>query len=311
VKWNKTCHSIFLTPECRHIFIAPVYVSDGFTSIATEFMNTATQNQAADSGATLSCLIIKTGRADCHAHFYPTLYQLTLLSPSREEKIDLGFSGSRLLERLLQTPGEVVSREELMSHAWADRVVGQGSLNQQVYTLRQVLSDEKNRDIIQTLPRRGYMFNPSYLMGQPPQADSDDAPAAPANPAPAQLLPSKRSLLIALPISLTLLGCALLAYYYLSNLPLQIPTQHLSAGSSEIRYINPDEQILQRLVTQTEALRTRIAGLSDKPNQLIISMSADYYEVLCAQPDKGVKSLMFHKSQLDLIADAQLLACLP
>src|SRR5690606_16905777 len=275
------------------------------------FMTISTPPQPPAAQETADVLVICTGWADCQAHFHPALYQLVLHRPGGEEKVDLGFSGSRLLERLLRVPGEVVPRDELLAHAWADRVVGQGSLNQQVYTLRQVLSDEKNRDIIQTLPRRGYMFNPSYLMGQPPQADSDDAPAAPANPAPAQLLPSKRSLLIALPISLTLLGCALLAYYYLSNLPLQIPTQHLSAGSSEIRYINPDEQILQRLVTQTEALRTRIAGLSDKPNQLIISMSADYYEVLCAQPDKGVKSLMFHKSQLDLIADAQLLACLP
>lgn len=275
-------------------------------------MNTATQNQAADSGATLSCLIIQTGRPDCHAHFYPTLYQLTLLSPSQEEKIDLGFSGSRLLERLLQTPGEVVSREELMSHAWADRVVGQGSLNQQIYTLRQVLTDEKNRDIIQTLPRRGYMLNPNYLVGQPPAADSAEAPMeAASSPAPAQLLPSKRSLLIALPIGLLLLGCGLLSYCYLSYVPPQMATQQVSAGSSEITYINQDEHILQLLISHTEALRSRIAKLSETPNQLIVGMNAGYYEVLCMQADRGVKSLMFHQSQLDKIADAQLQACLP
>tara|TARA_R110000868_G_scaffold410008_3_gene696876 strand:- start:23048 stop:23869 length:822 start_codon:yes stop_codon:yes gene_type:complete len=272
-------------------------------------MTIATQHQAADTGATFSCLIIKTGRAECHAHFYPALYQLTLVSAAREEKIDLGFSGSRLLERLLLAPGEVVAREELMSYAWADRVVGQGSLNQQIYTLRQVLCDEKKRDIIQTLPRRGYMLNPSYLMALPSSADSDNAAVENvATPAPAQ--PGKRSLLIALPAGLAILGGAMLVYYYLSSLPLQIPSQYLTAGASEIRYVNSDELILQRIVTQTAALRTRIAKLSVKPNQLIIGMRADYYEVLCAQADKGAKSLMFHKSQLNLIADEQLQACL-
>lgn len=301
-----------MTPKYRHIYIAPVAVSDGFTPIATEHMTTATPNQAADAGATLSCLMIKTGRADCHAHFYPALYQLILVSAAREEKIDLGFSGSRLLERLLLAPGEVVAREELMSHAWADRVVGQGSLNQQVYTLRQVLSDEKNRDIIQTLPRRGYMFNPNYLQAPPTPADRDNTPAATTTRlAPTSLLPSKRSLLIALPILLALLGSALLSYYYLSSAPLAMSTQRLAAGSSEIMYINQSPHMLQRLISQTEALRSRIAGLSNTPNQLIIGMNAGYYEVLCMQADDSVKSLMFDQSQLDKIADEQLRACLP
>jgi DNA-binding winged helix-turn-helix (wHTH) protein len=57
----------------------------------------------------------------------------------------------------------VVTREELLGYAWADRVVSQGSLNQQIYVLRQILGDEKGRQIIQTLPRRGYLFNPDYI----------------------------------------------------------------------------------------------------------------------------------------------------
>ena len=134
---------------------------------------------------------------------------------------------------------------------------------------------------------------------------------APLAPPPKAPLPSKRSLLIALPIGLALLGSALLAYYYLSSLPLPMATHHLAAGSSEITYINQSPQVVDRLITQTEALRTRIATLSDSPNQLIIGMHDGYYELLCMQADEGVKSLMFHQSQLDLIADAQLQACLP
>src|SRR5690606_14939185 len=80
-----------------------------------------------------------------------------------QQRIELGYAGSRVLERLVQTPGEVVSREELLAHGWTDRVVSQGSLNQQIYVLRQILGDEKGRNIIQTLPRRGYLFNPAFL----------------------------------------------------------------------------------------------------------------------------------------------------
>lgn len=125
---------------------------------------------------------IKTGNTDCLAFFYPSLYQLSLFKAGTEEKIDLGFSGSRLLERLLQTPGEVIAREELMSHAWADRVVGQGSLNQQIYTLRQILGDEKEREIIQTLPRRGYMLNPKYIEATTSIGIADQAAVAAASP---------------------------------------------------------------------------------------------------------------------------------
>ncbi|RZA19443.1 MAG: hypothetical protein EOP02_18990, partial [Proteobacteria bacterium] len=106
---------------------------------------------------------IKTSRPGSHAHFDAELYQLTLCDGEQKRRVPLGFSGSRLLERLLQQPGQVVSRDELLSHAWAERVVGQGSLNQQIYTLRQLLGDEKERWIIQTLPRRGYLLNPQAL----------------------------------------------------------------------------------------------------------------------------------------------------
>src|SRR5690606_29682302 len=150
-------------------------------------MNMLDENLAGDNLASPPCLTIKTGRADCYAHFYPSLYQLTLETNGVEEKIDLGFSGSRLLERLAQVPGDVVTREDLMTHAWSDRVVGQGSLNQQIYTLRQVLGDESARTIIQTLPRRGYLLNRHYLVTSvtaPVNAVSLANPLLPPSPTP-------------------------------------------------------------------------------------------------------------------------------
>lgn len=285
-----------------------------------ERMNTLSENQAADAGATLSCLIIRTGRADCYAHFYPALYQLQLIRDGAEEKVDLGFSGSRLLERLLQNPGEVVAREELMSHAWSDRVVGQGSLNQQIYTLRQVLADEKNREIIQTLPRRGYLFNPNFLTALP-QAEAvpetDEPPVEIDDPAPAihldppQTARNQRSLLIALPVSLALLGSAVLVYLFAFNRPAELLTNQLKIGQAMVIYIDRDEQQLQQLTHSVQSLAKRMAALAKAPTDLVFGMASGYYEVLCVANDDSVRSLMLHESQLERIADAQLQACLP
>ena len=124
----------------------------------------ALQHAVVDSPRATDSFSLRTGRSACRALFTPQQYQLRLHAEQGEaERIELGFAGSRVLERLLQSPGEVVTRDELLGYAWADRVVSQGSLNQQIYVLRQLLGDEKGRNIIQTLPRRGYLFNPEFV----------------------------------------------------------------------------------------------------------------------------------------------------
>lgn len=120
---------------------------------------------------------LRTGQGDGYLLFQPRHYQLR--HGGSQQRIELGFAGSRVLERLIQTPGEVVSREELLAYGWTDRVVSQGSLNQQIYVLRQILGDEKGRNIIQTLPRRGYLFNPEFI-----EADTAETPPPEARALP-------------------------------------------------------------------------------------------------------------------------------
>lgn len=277
-------------------------------------MNTPTETQAVP-GPTSSCLVIKTGRTDCYANFYPALYQLTLVKAGSEEKVDLGFSGSRLLERLLRSPGEVVAREELMNHAWSDRVVGQGSLNQQVYTLRQVLADEKTREIIQTLPRRGYLFNPNYLMDTPSPAEAGESEDI-GTPAPADRPPSPQRrhvgrTSLAMLGGMALLGLGLLGYAYQASSPTRLLASELNIGKASVAYLGEDKQALQQLIMQTRGLSSRLATLADKPVELVLGMSSGFYEVLCLQPGGGVRSLMLHESQLGTLADEQLRRCLP
>lgn len=278
-------------------------------------MNSSSDTPLAEPGNNIACLIIKTGRNDCYAHFYPALYQLTLVKSGIEEKIDLGYSGSRLLERLLQEPGEVVSRDELMNHAWADRIVGQGSLNQQIYTLRQVLGDEKSREIIQTLPRRGYLLNPNYLV-YPPSIDdigavSDPLDTQPAQPAFLRRHSRQRASWLILLSFFSIIGIALFATLYTISQPKNLRSSEMSLGSLHVHYIDQDSQRLQQLILQTHGLTSRLAVLASKPANLVLRLHGGFYELLCLQPNGSARSLMLHESQLSQVADAQLSRCLP
>src|SRR6476661_7534797 len=67
----------------------------------------------------------------------------------------------RLLEILLERPGEVVTREELRSRIWPNESFGDfdQAVNVAVAKLRSALGDSAdNPRYIETLPRRGYRF---------------------------------------------------------------------------------------------------------------------------------------------------------
>jgi len=67
----------------------------------------------------------------------------------------------RLLEILLERPGEVVTREELRSRVWANETFGDfdQAVNIAIAKLRSALGDSaENPRFIETLPKRGYRF---------------------------------------------------------------------------------------------------------------------------------------------------------
>jgi len=271
--------------------------------------------------AFVSCLL-KTGRDGCTARFDRALYQLVLVDETGETPLDLGFSGSRVLERLLQTPGEVVSRDTLLSFAWEGRVVGQGSLNQQIYTLRQALSDGRNQ-IIQTLPRRGYLFNPQYVLAEPP------APASADGGAPETAVIVEPSLLVTLPIEQAaparrrmwqklavagstmsvLLGLATLGFRLASDSAPAF-TQTVGVGNLEVLYVHKSQRLLDSLVKETRVLVDTMAGLNTEPARLIVNRSPGFYEIRCLQDDGRVNWLKVHRSQLQAVSSDHLQGCL-
>jgi DNA-binding winged helix-turn-helix (wHTH) protein/Tfp pilus assembly protein PilF/TolB-like protein len=74
-------------------------------------------------------------------------------------EIDLPRRVFHLLYLLVQRPGELLTKEELLGAIWADAFVEEANLNVAISMLRRTLNDDPhNRRYIQTVPGRGYRF---------------------------------------------------------------------------------------------------------------------------------------------------------
>jgi TolB-like protein/DNA-binding winged helix-turn-helix (wHTH) protein/Flp pilus assembly protein TadD len=93
----------------------------------------------------------------------------------------------RLLEILLERPGEVVTREELRNQIWPNESFGDfdQAVNVAVAKLRSALGDSaENPRYIETLPRRGYRFIAAVTVVSSAADKVEPAPKLPASGAP-------------------------------------------------------------------------------------------------------------------------------
>jgi TolB-like protein/DNA-binding winged helix-turn-helix (wHTH) protein/Tfp pilus assembly protein PilF len=98
----------------------------------------------------------------------------------------------RLFETLLylvENPGRVVEKDELLAAVWSGRIVEEANLSQTIFALRKVLQIEGASDsFIATAPGRGYRFATPVSLETGAAATSQAAPIAPAaavvSPAP-------------------------------------------------------------------------------------------------------------------------------
>jgi DNA-binding winged helix-turn-helix (wHTH) protein len=73
--------------------------------------------------------------------------------------VEIGSRALEVLRALLERPGDLVSRNEIMAAAWRGTVVEDNNLNVQISTLRRVLDRDRSQgSCIQTVPGRGYRF---------------------------------------------------------------------------------------------------------------------------------------------------------
>jgi DNA-binding winged helix-turn-helix (wHTH) protein/tetratricopeptide (TPR) repeat protein len=77
------------------------------------------------------------------------------------------------LAALLEHPGEVLAKEELLARVWPDAFVEEAILTQNIYTLRKALQAAGGaRVYIETIPRRGYRFaGPVVERGSAPRPE--------------------------------------------------------------------------------------------------------------------------------------------
>src|SRR5215470_4349182 len=113
-----------------------------------------------------------------------------------EEMIALPPKVFDTLWMLVKEGGRVVSKSELMEAIWADAIVEESNLSQNIYMLRRALGvDELGRQFIETIPRRGYRFAvPVRLLDEAPNNGPNDSQAFAATqaaPGPSSATPKK------------------------------------------------------------------------------------------------------------------------
>jgi two-component system phosphate regulon response regulator PhoB len=80
-----------------------------------------------------------------------------------DAEIDLGPTEFRLLEYLMQSPGRVYSREQLLDGVWGSEVyIDERTVDVHVGRLRKALSTGKQPDPIRTVRGSGYSFDERY-----------------------------------------------------------------------------------------------------------------------------------------------------
>jgi DNA-binding winged helix-turn-helix (wHTH) protein/Tfp pilus assembly protein PilF len=84
------------------------------------------------------------------------------------EPLPLGPRAVATLVALVERPGEVVTKDEILDCVWAGEDVNESNVAQSVYLLRKVLREHGLGGAIATVPRRGYRFTaPVALLAEP------------------------------------------------------------------------------------------------------------------------------------------------
>jgi TolB-like protein/DNA-binding winged helix-turn-helix (wHTH) protein len=85
-----------------------------------------------------------------------------------EDLVSVPGKAFEILLELLKTPGETVTKEQLMSAVWADTFVEEGNVTQMIFLLRKALGDSESASpYIVTVPRQGYRFVGEIKVHQP------------------------------------------------------------------------------------------------------------------------------------------------
>jgi DNA-binding winged helix-turn-helix (wHTH) protein/TolB-like protein/Tfp pilus assembly protein PilF len=215
----------------------------------------------------------------------------------REETIRLEPRTMRLLVRLAETPGQVVSSRVLLDTVWAGVVVGPASVYQAISQLRKLLGDtDPVPTFIATIPRKG------YRLVAPVQRAASVAPDAlalapqrtsiPVKQRRTQLLWGSAALLM-----VTLGIVAWLAIHHSQMTGLPAPAATLDSRAIAIAPFEPatqDEQTQMLAPIVTDLLRTRLAALQN----LVVVAGGSIDNAMQTEPDPAAVARKVHARHL-------------
>ncbi|HEX3497904.1 MAG TPA: winged helix-turn-helix domain-containing protein, partial [Stellaceae bacterium] len=110
------------------------------------------------------------------------------------QPIHLGGRAFEVLMALIEARGTVLGKDALMARVWPNRVVEEKNLHTQISALRSAFGAE--RELIRTIPGRGYQFTGEIRVLADEHAGSDAATTEPGSPLPPTNLPAPVSELI-------------------------------------------------------------------------------------------------------------------
>jgi len=163
---------------------------------------------------------------------------------------------------LVQNPGRVVEKEELLKTVWPDTFVEEATLAQNVFTLRKQLGDDRSEAIyIETVPKRGYRFvAPVRLIEPAPVPEAERS----GEGGPTGWFSNRRRLWI----TAAVLGCTVAAgsAYFVRRMVKPrhramlavLPVQNLS-GNEERSYLT--DGLTEEIITQLGAMDPERLGV--------------------------------------------------
>lgn len=130
-----------------------------------------------------------------------------LLLSLGDEPLPLGPKVVETILALVEHPGEVLGKSEILDRVWPEGFVEEANLAQNIYVLRKTLRTHWDCAAIETVPRRGYRFVAPVSVETFQQAHvAEPAALAPARPAASRLRllgPIAAALLIAIGIAVS------------------------------------------------------------------------------------------------------------
>lgn len=255
------------------------------------------------------------------AEFYPALWRLTvyhILGVSRQ--VSLGYAEAYLLEYFVEHPGQMTTRQDLLDHAWGDRTVSQGSLNQAISNLRALLGDDQKREIILTVPRRGYQFSADTIIDwQEWTTRKLEIVGGTEYPVPAEnspleevptVLPGRWQMPIYWGLScvmlLSLLTGLTTSYFYTAFRPYV--SEQLQAPHSQLTLLAENQQVLDATRDFLLPVFNRIESLGG--GHVLINRVHNYLEINCLRPNGSLHTLLVHMGRIKTMDESHLLRCI-